>query len=40
MAGGLLSLLLLTLGANAQAQAAKKPNVLIIWGDDIGGFNQ
>ncbi len=37
MAGGLLSLLLLTIGANAQA--AKKPNILVIWGDDIGGFN-
>src|SRR6266567_8308761 len=21
------------------AQGAKKPNILIIWGDDIGGFN-
>ena len=21
------------------AQATKKPNILIIWGDDIGGFN-
>ncbi|MEQ1802677.1 MAG: arylsulfatase [Gammaproteobacteria bacterium] len=37
MAGGLLSLLLLTVGTSAQA--AKKPNILIIWGDDIGGFN-
>ena len=30
----------LALVAPAQAQqAAKKPNILIIWGDDIGGFN-
>ncbi len=21
------------------AQGAKKPNILVIWGDDIGGFN-
>ncbi len=28
------------LGSAASAQtAAKKPNILIIWGDDIGGFN-
>jgi len=26
-------------GAIAQAQAADKPNILIIWGDDIGQFN-
>jgi arylsulfatase len=25
--------------AFALAQPAKKPNILIIWGDDIGGFN-
>jgi len=25
--------------ATAQAQAPKKPNILIIWGDDIGQFN-
>lgn len=25
--------------AGAMAQAAKKPNILVIWGDDIGGFN-
>ena len=24
---------------HAQAQSRKKPNILIIWGDDIGGFN-
>ncbi|MFO1115490.1 MAG: arylsulfatase [Beijerinckiaceae bacterium] len=29
-----------TLAAHAaSAQTAKKPNILIIWGDDIGGFN-
>jgi arylsulfatase len=33
----LLSLLLLVACANAQA--ANKPNILVIWGDDIGGFN-
>src|SRR5664279_66667 len=28
------------IGAGGKAQAAdKKPNILIIWGDDIGGFN-
>jgi arylsulfatase len=36
-AGALLSLLFLTIGTNAHA--AKKPNILVIWGDDIGGFN-
>jgi arylsulfatase A-like enzyme len=25
--------------ASVQAQAQQKPNILIIWGDDIGGFN-
>ena len=32
---------LLALGAVAttSAQAADKPNFLVIWGDDIGGFN-
>lgn len=29
----------LTLAAQAEAQGAKKPNILIIWGDDIGQFN-
>ena len=29
----------LGLCAAAQAQAAKKPNILVIWGDDIGQFN-
>ena len=29
----------LGLCAGAQAQNAKKPNILIIWGDDIGQFN-
>ena len=29
-----------TLAAHAaSAQTAKKPNIVIIWGDDIGGFN-
>ena len=37
-----LALCLLALALPAQAQtagSAKKPNILIIWGDDIGGFN-
>jgi arylsulfatase A-like enzyme len=37
-----LALCLLALALPAQAQspvAKKKPNILIIWGDDIGGFN-
>jgi hypothetical protein len=25
--------------ASVRAQAQQKPNILIIWGDDIGGFN-
>jgi len=29
---------LMTLGGPAHAQA-RKPNILVIWGDDIGGFN-
>jgi arylsulfatase len=38
----LFALVLLALALPAQAQPAapaKKPNILIIWGDDIGGFN-
>jgi len=31
--------LLIAAGAPAQAQQTKKPNILIIWGDDIGWFN-
>jgi arylsulfatase len=34
----LLCAALVTFGSAAQAQA-RKPNVLVIWGDDIGGFN-
>lgn len=37
-----LALVLLALALPAQAQnatPAKKPNILVIWGDDIGGFN-
>ncbi len=37
-AGMLLAVTMLAAPAQAQ-QAAKKPNILIIWGDDIGGFN-
>ena len=33
-----LSLLVLTLGLPAQAQQ-KKPNILVIWGDDVGYWN-
>ncbi len=29
---------LVTFGGSAQAQS-RKPNILVIWGDDIGGFN-
>ncbi len=38
----ILALCLLALALPAQAQspvAKKKPNILVIWGDDIGGFN-
>jgi hypothetical protein len=35
-ATGLIGLILLA--SAAHAQAAKKPNILVIWGDDIGGF--
>ena len=34
---GLVSLAAILLGS--QAFAAQQPNILIIWGDDIGGFN-
>ena len=35
-----LLILLLALGMAAPAvQAAKKPNILVIWGDDIGPYN-
>jgi arylsulfatase A-like enzyme len=34
----LLCAALVTFGSVAQAQA-RKPNILVIWGDDIGGFN-
>ena len=37
LAGLGLPMLLATSPVLAQAQ--KKPNILIIWGDDIGGFN-
>jgi arylsulfatase len=33
------ALSLLFLATSAFAQTAKKPNILVIWGDDIGGFN-
>jgi len=36
--GALLTLLVSALGLPAHAQQ-KQPNVLIIWGDDIGQFN-
>jgi len=39
---GLAAALVATAGLAAPAQAqpaAKKPNILVIWGDDIGGFN-
>ena len=26
-------------GPEAQAQDARKPNILVIWGDDIGWYN-
>ncbi len=36
-----VALLFLAVGVQAQtaSPAAKKPNILVIWGDDIGGFN-
>ena len=38
LAGAALLAVLMTNGGLAQAQA-RKPNILVIWGDDIGGFN-
>jgi hypothetical protein len=35
-ATGLIGLILLA--SAAHAQAAKNPNILVIWGDDIGGL--
>ncbi|UTF58655.1 arylsulfatase [Gilvimarinus sp. DA14] len=35
----LVALTALTLGASAATQAADKPNILVIWGDDIGVHN-
>jgi len=37
----LVALLLLVpaIGDHAKAQTGKKPNILVIWGDDIGQFN-
>ena len=42
LAPGLAAALVVALGAASPAvaqTAAKKPNILVIWGDDIGGFN-
>ena len=36
--GAALGAVLMATGAYAQGQA-RKPNILVIWGDDIGGFN-
>jgi arylsulfatase A-like enzyme len=38
MAGAALFAVLMAITGLAQAQA-RKPNILVIWGDDIGGFN-
>jgi arylsulfatase len=38
MVGAVLFAALCALGGMAQAQTSK-PNILVIWGDDIGGFN-
>ena len=38
VAGTALFAALVSFGSLAQAQA-RKPNILVIWGDDIGGFN-
>jgi arylsulfatase A-like enzyme len=35
----LIALAVVLTALPAHAQSAKKPNILIIWGDDIGGFN-
>ena len=34
-----LALVCINTTARAQNKPAKKPNILIIWGDDIGQFN-
>jgi len=39
LAKALLLSALLTLGTSASAFAADKPNILVIWGDDIGWYN-
>ena len=36
---GLAFIALLVLGVGPVSAAQKKPNILVIWGDDIGGFN-
>jgi arylsulfatase A-like enzyme len=36
---GLLAACLIALALPAAAQTKGKPNILVIWGDDIGGFN-
>ncbi|HTO67317.1 MAG TPA: sulfatase-like hydrolase/transferase, partial [Bradyrhizobium sp.] len=36
---GLIAACVLCWSMPANAQAEKKPNILIIWGDDIGQFN-
>ena len=38
LVGAALGVALMALGSLAQAEA-RKPNILVIWGDDIGGFN-
>ena len=38
LASAALFAALVSFGSAAQAQA-RKPNILVIWGDDIGGFN-
>jgi len=35
----IIASIFISAGAQAQQQTAKKPNILIIWGDDIGQFN-